>query len=180
MLPFFRKKTVPPGPHAFGAEIEIDRPASEVYRLLDLADPLHAKRQLGDAVEAVAGEPGTFTLVVSELPDAVFTLTVTEAEPGRRYAFSCSSVPLFGRVVRSHEDYVLDDLSEDRCRLLLTNTAEFKGAITKEVYEVEAMMLTLAGFQAVTKIKLHAEEGIEAVRAYSRELFDPWDDGDEG
>jgi len=77
MLPFFQKKGVSSGPHEFGAEIEIERPASEVYPLLDLADPRHAKRQLGDKVEAVAGQDGAFDMVVAELPDAVFRLIVT-------------------------------------------------------------------------------------------------------
>lgn len=77
------------------------RPASEVYPLLDLADPRHAKRQLGDRVQAVTGEPGMFTMVVSELPDAVFTLAVTAEKREREYAFSSVSEPTSGTLPRT-------------------------------------------------------------------------------
>lgn len=180
MLPFLRNKSVPSGPHEFKADVEIDRPARDVYRLIDLADSLYTRRQLGDKVNAVTGEPDTFTLVVSELPDAVFTVTVTAAEPCRHYAFSCRSAPLFGRVARSHEDYVLEDLGKDGCRLILTNTVEFKGALKNDAYASEAMMLTLASFNAIAKIKLHAEQGVEAVRAYAQAGFDAWGECEAG
>ena len=165
MFQFFGKKSVPAGPHRFGAEIDIELPASEVYPLLDLADPRHAKRQLGGKVEAVAGEPGRFDLAVSELPDALFALTVTAQEHDRCYAFSCVSTPRFGRVARSHEHYELEDLGNRDCRLVLTHTIEFDRALGEAEYGMEAMMLSLATFNAVAKIKVHAEEGVEAVRA---------------
>ncbi len=178
MLPFFRKKAVPAGPHEFGAEVEIERPASEVYPLLDLADPRHAKRQLGDRVQAVPGQPGTFTLVVSELPDAVFTLVVTAEERDREYAFSCVSSVSFSRVARSHEHYLLEDMGKHGCRLILTQTIEFDGELSEDEYGMEAMMLTFAGFSALAKIKLHAEEGVEAVRAMSAAQMAGLDDFD--
>ncbi len=178
MLPFFRQKVVPAGPHEFGAEIEIERPASEVYPLLDLADPRHAKRQLGDRVQAVTGEAGTFTMVVSELPDAVFTLAVTAEKREREYAFSCVSEPTFGRVARSHEHYVLDDMGEQGCRLILTQTIEFDRELSEDEYGMEAMMLAFSGFSALAKIKLHAEEGVEAVKAMSKAQMAALDDFD--
>ena len=167
MLPFFRKQAIAAGPHEFGAEVEIERPVSEVYPLLDLADPRHAKRQLGDRVQAVTGEPGTFTMVISELPDAVFKLAVNAEEHEREYAFSCVSEPTFGRVARSHERYVLEDLGEHGCRLILTQTIEFDRELSEDEYGMEAMMLTFAGFSVLAKLKLHAEEGVEAVKAMS-------------
>jgi hypothetical protein len=165
MFQFFGKKSVPAGPHTFGAEIEIERSAREVYPLLDLADVRHARRQLGDKVETVAGEPGRFDLDVSELPDALFALTVTAQERDRCYAFSCVSTPRFGRVARSHEHYELEDLGDKGCRLVLTQTIEFDRALGEAEYGMEAMMLSIATFNAVAKIKVHAEEGVEAVRA---------------
>ncbi len=178
MLPFFRRKVVPAGPHEFGAEIEIGCPASEVYPLLDLADPRHAKRQLGDRVQAVIGEPGKFTMVVSELPAAVFTLAVTAEECEREYAFSCVSSVSFSRVARSHEHYVLEDMGKAGCRLILTQTIEFDRELSEDEYGMEAMMLTFAGFSALAKIKLHAEEGVEAVKAMSEAQMAALDDFD--
>jgi len=178
MLPFFRRKVVPAGPHEFGAEIEIERPASEVYPLLDFADPRNAKRELGDRVEAIAGAPGRFDLVVDVLPDATFSLTVTAEERDREYAFWCVSAPLFGNVARSHERYVLEDLGKEGCRLILTQTIEFDRELSEDEYGMEAMMLTFAGFSALAKIKLHAEEGVEAVKAMSEAQMAALDDFD--
>jgi hypothetical protein len=165
MLPFFRKKGVSSGPHEFGAEIEIERPASEVYALLDLADARHAKRQLGERVEEIAGKPGRFDLAMADLPGAVFALTVTPERRDLEYGFSCESTPTFGRVARSHEHYALENLGQEGCRLVLTNTVEFIGPLSEDEYAMEAMMLSFACFNALAKIKVHAEEGVEAVRA---------------
>lgn len=173
-------KTAPAGLHECVAEVEIDRPASEVYPLLDFADPRHANRQLGDRVEAVAGERDTFEMVISELPDAVFRLTVTARERDRLYAFSCVSSPTFGRVARSHEHYRLEDLGETGCRLILTNSAEFDGELDENEYGLEAMMLSFSSFSAIEKIKLHAEEGVEAVRELSDAMLQGLDDLDCG
>lgn len=169
MLPFLRKRSIPTGPHEFGAEIEIERPASEVYPLLDFADPSNAKRELGDKVHAIAGAAGRFELTVSALPDAVFALAVTAEQVGREYAFSCVSTPTFGNVARSYERYVMEDLGDGCCKLILTNTVEFGGKLTEDEYQLEAMMLTFSCFSALAKLKIHAEQGAEAVKKLERE-----------
>lgn len=70
-----------------------------------------------------------------------------------------------GRVVRSHEHYALENLGQEGCRLVLTNTVEFVVELAEEEYAIEAMILSFAGFNALAKIKVHAEEATEAVRA---------------
>lgn len=155
------------GPHDFVAEIAIERPAREVYALLDLADPGNANRQLGDRVEEVPGQAGQFTLTVSELPDAVFALTVTASRPCREYAFASVSSELFGHMARSHEHYAIEELGNAGCRVVLTNSVEFDRPLDEQEFEIESIMLTIASSKALFKLKLHAEEGPEAVKALS-------------
>lgn len=154
----------PIGPHAFEAEIDIDRPASDVYPLLDLADPRHAKRQLGDRVEERTDAPGRFAMVVAQLPDVVFALTVTHEVSGREYGFACEASQRFGRVAQSHEHYALHERGEGGCRVVLTQTVIFDAPLPEQDFAREAMMLTMANASALAKLKLHAEDGVEAVR----------------
>lgn len=58
-------------------------------------------------------------------------------------------------------------MGEHGCRLILTQSIEFDRELSEDEYGMEAMMLTFAGFSALAKIKLHAEQGVEAVRAMS-------------
>jgi hypothetical protein len=171
MLEFLKGKRTSVGPHDFVAEIEIERPASAVYPLLDLADPLFTKRQLGDQVKAVPGQPDTFHLVVKELPDVTFALKVTAAVPGSEFAFDCLSSQQLGRVARSHEHYHLEELGPELCRLVLTNTVEFAKPLRNFEAEEEAILLSIAGYNALAKIKVHAEHGTAAVEAMSAEFM---------
>lgn len=170
--------TNPVGPHDFVAEIEIERPAHEIFALLDFADPGNAKRQLGDRVEEVQGQPGRFDLIASELPDVVFALTVTASRSPAEYAFACVSSELFGHMARSHEHYRIEDLGDAGCRVILTNSVEFDRPLDKAEYEFEAMMLTISAFKALSKLKVHAEEGLEAVKAMSAGLDFEFDEDD--
>ncbi len=153
------------GPHTFENEVRIARPVAEVYPLLDLADPRHAKRQLGERVEAAPGEPTTFIMVVSELPDAVFSLQVTDEVPEREYAYTSVSSVKFGRAVHFHERYTLEPLRGNKCRLKLAMTVTFDGPLDDEAFAMESMMLSFGAASALGKLKLHAEDGVEAVRA---------------
>ena len=153
------------GPHVFESEVRIARPVAEVYPLLDFADPRNAKRQLGEKVEAVAGQPETFTMVLSDLPDAVFTMQVTHAEPGREYAYTCVSSVKFGRAIHFHEHFVLEPMRGNKCRLKLRLAVTFEAPLDEDAFAVEAMMLSFSGSSALGKIKLHAEDGVEAVLA---------------
>jgi hypothetical protein len=165
MVATAKKVMVPAGPHEFVMQIAIGRPVGEVYPLLDLSDPRHAKRQLGGRLEPTGSQPRQFALIVSELPDAVFTLTVTHEAPEREYGYTCEAKPLFGRVARSHEHYALHPSGGDGCRIVLTHTVTFGAPLCHQAYGLEAMMLTFANYSALSKIKLHAEEGAEAVRS---------------
>lgn len=153
------------GPHVFESEVRIARPVAEVYPLLDFADPRNAKRQLGEKVDAVPGQPETFTMVLSDLPDAVFTMEVTHAEPGREYAYTCVSSVKFGRAIHFHEHFVLEALRGNKCRLKLVMTVTFDAPLDEEAFAMESMMLSFAASSGLGKIKLHAEDGVDAVRA---------------
>lgn len=181
MIQFRKKKnTAPPDRYELVSEIKIERPSSDVYPLLDLADPRYTKRQLGDQVEEVTGQPGTYHVIIQELPDAVFALTVTAQTRDREYSFACVSTPLFGNLTRSHEHYALEDLANGHCRLILTNSVEFCRKLSEDEFKLELMMLAFANESALEKIKVHAEQGVDAVKAMSSGLnFDlHFDDSD--
>ena len=57
------------GPVEFEFSVEIGSPASEVFPLIDWADPRNAKRQLGNTVEQLEGQSDRFEMVLNGLPD---------------------------------------------------------------------------------------------------------------
>ena len=62
MFGLFQRKAEPLGPFEFEHETVIDRPAAEVYPLVDWADPRNAKRALGNKVEQVGSSPARFRM----------------------------------------------------------------------------------------------------------------------
>ena len=155
----------PDGNVEFEREVEIERPATEVYPLLDWADPRHAKRQLGDQVESVACEPGRFRLIMADLPGHVFEMEVTEAAPPSAYGYGVEIRPPIGRLAASHERYSLEPLEAGRCRVTLVNKVAFVEGMDMDALAVEIGMMTIACHNALAKLKIQAEQGVEAVRA---------------
>jgi hypothetical protein len=170
MFGFLKPRRLPEGPYQFVGALEIERPAEHVFPLIDLADPRYAKRQLGESVEEVEGRPGTYRLVLGEIPDLAFELTVTEREPQSSIGFACTIAPRVGRLGASHELYRLEPLGPDRCRLELVNTVTFSGRLSEHALVEETTMLTVSVHNALAKIKLHAEGGVAAVRAVERDI----------
>jgi len=164
MFNIFKRKAVEPdGPFEFEHCIEIDRPAAEVYALVDWADPRNAKRALGNKIEQVGTSPDRFRMTLDFVPGHVFEMFVIEAVPGTTYAFENEITPPPGRLVSSRETYTVEPLDEGTCRLWLVVSASFMGGLSTEVLASEAVMVSVSCENALTKLKVHAEQGVEAV-----------------
>ena len=165
MFGILKRKAEPLGPFEFEHNIEIERPAAEVYALVDWADARNAKRALGNKVEQVGSSPDRFRLHLDLVPDHRFEMIVTEAVPGRSYAFENEITPPVGRLVSSNETYSVEPVGEGSCRLALTVAAWFDGNMSAEDTAMEVMMMGMSGQNALAKLKLQAERGVDAVHA---------------
>jgi hypothetical protein len=179
MLGFLKRKHEPAGPFEFEHGIDIERPAAEVYPLLDWADARNAKRALGNKVEQVGSAPDRFRMVLDIIPDVVFEMTVTDAVPGRSYAFENDFAAPVGRLVSSHESYTVEPLGDGSCRLGLTVAATFVGGLSDEVLAGEVMVMAMSCENALAKLKIQAEQGVEAVHAVEAAQIDCIDDLDD-
>ena len=171
MFDWFKRKPAPEGPVQFNAAVEVDRPASEVYRLLDWSDERNAKRELGHRVEPIDGEPDRFRLVLTEMPEHRFDMTVTEAVLNWTYSFFTDIRPRVGRLERDEEHYALEPLDEGRCKLKLTTIATFQSGLSMKQFERELAMMSVACQRALIKLKVHAEHGVEAVKALDSAFY---------
>jgi uncharacterized protein YndB with AHSA1/START domain len=156
-----KRKAEPLGPFEFEHSIEIEQPAAAVYALVDLSDPRNAKRALGNKVTQVSAE--RFEMELDMCPGHVFGMTVTEVVPGRAYAFETDVTPPIGNLVSGNETFRVEPLGDSSCRLSLTIAAWFQGHLSAEEMAMEVMMMGMAGQNALAKLKVHAEEGVEAV-----------------
>lgn len=170
MFGWFKPKPAPEGPVIFDFDIEIERPASQVYALIDWADPRNAKRQLGHQVSEVDGVPGCFTMVMNGLDGHVLEISVTEAEPGRIYAFNSEFRPRVGRLVSAHESYEFEPRGEGSCLLRLVTVVNFDDGLTMKQFKEEVLLMSLASHNALGKFKIHAEEGLEALKEADQKL----------
>ena len=170
MFSFLKPEMAPEGPVEFDVALQVDRPASEVYALLDWADPRNAKRDLGHKVEVLDGQPGRFLLIMTEMPEHRFEIIVTEAEPGRSYRFFTDISPRVGRLMECHEHYQIEPIDDSHCRLSLKTIATFTSGLTMKEYEMELTMMTVACHNGIAKLKIHAEDGADAVRAAEAQL----------
>ena len=165
MFGFLKPKLAPGGPVELRFDVVIEKAVEEVYALVDWADPHNAKRELGDHVSKVEGAPDRFRMILNELPDHVFEISVSEEMPHASYGFTSEIAPPIGRLVRAHELYSFEPLSAGSCRVTLVTTATFVGALPVKQYALEIQTMTVACVSAMAKLKIHAEEGVEAVRA---------------
>jgi uncharacterized protein YndB with AHSA1/START domain len=129
MFGLLKSKPAPEGPVEFDLAVEVDRPAAEVYPLIDWADPRNAKRELGHRVDGIDGQRDRFRLTMTEMPDHRFDLTVTEVVPGQTYAFTCDIAPRVGRLVSTAERYSFEPIGGERCKLRLTTVATFNNGL---------------------------------------------------
>lgn len=161
MFGMFKPKPAPEGPVTIDFDIEIERPAADVYALIDWADPRNAKREVG-TVEP-AGE-NRFRMQLDMLPDMSFDMTVTQQQAPRVYAFETDITPKIGRLAHNHERYEIEPAGEHACILCLTSTVIFDDGMTMPEFEEELTMMSVAVNNALSKLKIHAEQGVEAIR----------------
>jgi hypothetical protein len=165
MFGSLKRKVEPIGPFEFGHSVAIERPAAEVYALLDWADARNAKRALGNKVEQVGRSPDRFRMTLDLVPGHVFEMIVTRAVPADTYAFENEITPPPGKLVSSHETYTIEPLDGASCVLTLLVSASFTGGLPDESLAMEVMMMTMACGNALEKLKVQAEQGVEAVHA---------------
>jgi hypothetical protein len=92
-------------------------------------------------------------------------MIVTDAVPGETYAFENEITPPPGKLVSSHERYTIEPLDDGSCVLTLLVSASFAGGLPEEALAMEVMMMTMACGNALEKLKVQAEQGVEAVHA---------------
>ena len=76
---------------------------------------------------------------------------------------------LLGRRTEALEDYILEDLGEGRCKVTFVNSTKHI-TLTEEEYAQEVEMSAMAGASALTKLKLQAEQGADAVAEVETEM----------
>jgi hypothetical protein len=160
----------PARPIELKTAIEIDRPAADVYALLDFDDPRNQMRARGNAVRRIADNPREFRMWYDRTPNLNFLFTVTEAIPGRAYSYAAKVVPPVGRRLNQHEAYAIEPLDERSCRLTFVNAIEHVPGLTEADLAEEVGLSMQAMLNALAKLKLQAEQGVPAVEAFEREL----------
>ncbi len=165
MFGLFKSQMAPEGPIEFENVIEIEASAEDVYRLIDFADRANAHRARGDTVMDLGGGM-RFELCLADLPDVNFCFAVSEAEPAKRYAYEASMQPRVGKLEYSQESYEIEPLGEHSCKVTQTTVAKFVDGLKLKTFASEATMMAAAAGEAQHKLKLQAEQGVEAVREY--------------
>lgn len=171
MLDWFKPKMAPEGPVSFDFEIEIEAPPSDIYALVDFADPRNAQRQLGHSVEQGSDGPGNFILVMKQMRDAEFVMTVTDASAPVSFGYRCDARPRQGRLLWSAERYTIAEQEGGKCVVTLLVEAQFDEQLPQEEYVQHVGMMAAGCDIALEKLKIHAEQGTEAVREYERRQF---------
>jgi len=171
MFGLFKPRLAPVGPHPFEIEGEIAASAAEVFALIDFADPRNALKARGATITPVEGNGARFVMKLPQVPDLDFHIDVIESEAPNHCAYAIVIDPLVGRMAASTESYTVWDVPGGGCRVRLENAVTFQdGLLEKHVVE-EFARVTMAMLQSTTKLKLHAEQGVEAVLAYEAEQF---------
>ena len=171
MFGLFKPKLAPVGPHPFEIEGEIAASAADVFALIDFADPRNALKARGATITPVEGTGARFVMTLPQVPDLAFHIDVIESEAPNHYAYAIVIDPLVGRMAASTESYTVWDVPGGGCRVRLENAVTFQdGLLEKHVVE-EFAMVTMALVNTMGKLKLHAEQGVEAVLAFEAQQF---------
>lgn len=165
-----KPELVPDEPIELKVGIEIDSPADDVYALLDWGDERNQLRARGNLVRRESSDPHVYRLWYDRAPDLNFLMTVTEAVPGRAYAFLADIVPPVGRRLGSHESYTIEPMGAEGCRVTFVNTIRHIPGMTQKELGDEIGKSTMAAANALTKLKLQAELGVAAVENFEREM----------
>ena len=98
----------------------------------------------------------------------VFAIAVSETVPDRIYAFTCRPTPQVGRLLHDSERYEIEPQGQNACLLRLTVEAQFEHGMKERVWAREVAMMAQGCEMALGKLKLHAEQGLAAVREVER------------
>lgn len=169
MFGFSKKSPLIEGPVEFEMTVEIERPAAEVFKLVDLADPGFAPVQRGATVTPIAGTEDGFTLKMPNLEEFLFTFKVVERVVGQRHSAECVIEPPAGNLVKALEEYSVEALTDSSCRLTLTTHATFDSNLSDDEVAGEIAIMSMAVQDDLTKLKVQAEEGLAAVMAMEEE-----------
>ena len=165
MFGLFKSKKAPKGPVQIAAEVEINKPADEVFALIDWADPRNAKRATGNIVRQIEGKPDQFEMIMPFMDELLFKFIVTDNQPGRKYAFGCVIEPQSGNLAHSHESYEIEPLGDDSCHLLLICETTFVDGLREKEWLCEVATMTASVQSALQKLKLQAEHGADVAKA---------------
>ena len=165
MFGLFKPKLALEGPYPFEIEGEIAARAADVYALLDFADPRNAMRARGATITAVGGAGQRFVMTLPQVPDLDFHIDVIEAEAPNHYTYAITIDPPVGRMAASTESYTVSDIPGGGCRVRLENAVTFQHGLREKDVPEEFGMVTVALYKTVAKLKLQAEQGVEAVLA---------------
>lgn len=171
MFGFNKKKRLIENPVTFEAEVEIQKPASEVFALVDLANPKSQLAQQGADVKKHDGEEGRYTVALAEMDDVTFNFRVTERVEGAKHTLECVMEPQMFALVHSQETHTIEAKGESACRVTLKTVAKFDGALSDPEMAGEIAIMSEAVTRDLEKLKLLAEEGIEAVQAFEEEAM---------
>ncbi|MWV26585.1 hypothetical protein [Aurantiacibacter rhizosphaerae] len=151
----------PDGPVEITKEVEIERPAAEVYPMVDFDDPRNHKAAVGTVTRTGSD---TFDMALDMLPGLIFPITEMEAVPGRSYTIE-SILPeeLGARLHKTVERTDIEPLGDDRCKVTLVVTACFHPMKMKH-YDHEIAMITAGCHNSLAKLKVHAEQGVDVIR----------------
>jgi uncharacterized protein YndB with AHSA1/START domain len=171
MFGLFKPKLAPVGPHPFEIEGDIAVSAAEVFALIDFADPRNAMVARGCTVEAVEGPGRRFLMRVPQVPDLDFHIDVIESEAPNHYAYAIVIDPLVGRMASATESYTVWDVPGGGCRVRFENAVTFQEGFRERDVIEEFARVTVASHNSLAKLKLQAEQGVEAVLALEAQQF---------
>ena len=124
----------------------------------------------GNEIRRIAEDPKEFRLGYDRMPDHNFLFSVTDAVPDRLYAFSGKIVPPIGRRLESHEAYSIEQLTAASCKVSFVNKITHVSGLTEPELAEEIGRSSLAAANSLTKLKIQAEQGVEAVEQFEREM----------
>ncbi len=161
MFGLFKPKMAPEGPVEIEMDAEIERSAEDVYAMVNFADPRHHKAEVGTITRT--GD-NSYAMVLDMLPDLTFPITELEAVPGRSYIFeSVLPADLGARLEKTVEGCEIEPLGPDRCKVTAKTLAWFHPMKLKH-FEHEVSMIAVACNNSINKLKIHAEQGVDAIR----------------
>lgn len=165
MFNLFQPRMAPEGPVEVELETEIARSAEDVYAMIDFGDPRHHKAAVGKITRT---GPKSFDMVLDMLPGLTFPIAELEASPPHCYAIESWLPEGLGRLIKTVERHQIAPLGPDRCKVTANTLATFAPMKLKH-FEGEVATIAMACNNALAKLKIHAEHGVETIREIEAE-----------